>query len=169
MTGQPADTGVKCRFITVPRWAYLSLLLVVTGIGLLPIAIILRVLSRAESGRLPYHSSIAGRVRLWRGLSIGTFVAIPFLLVASIAAINGDQVVDGVLWGGLAAAILAALVLRYVVLQRFLPKGFVHPSRQMPGRWVELRRVHPSFAGAVNEMYAARNRAYALSQGLPES
>ena len=43
MTGQPAQAWRKFRFATVPRWAYVFLVLICTGIGLLPIFIIMAV------------------------------------------------------------------------------------------------------------------------------
>src|SRR5207245_6467641 len=53
MTGAPAEVWRKFRFRTVPGWAYAFLALLVTGIGLLPIFIIMAVVSRRASGPLP--------------------------------------------------------------------------------------------------------------------
>src|SRR5256885_14051120 len=53
LTGAPAETWHKFRFVTVPGWAYAFLVLLCTGIGLLPIFIILAVVSRRGAGDLP--------------------------------------------------------------------------------------------------------------------
>ena len=169
-TGQRADASVGFRFITIPGWAYASLLLVLTGIGLLVPFIIMRIVSRTASGRLPFHSSVARRIRIWRGVLIGTFVAIPLLLVGAIVALGGDTYFAALVWSLFLADVLGALALRYLVLPRLGPKGRVHRSTTPEGRWVELRAVHPAFAAAVAEMYASRLAAIhqpaPLAQGV---
>jgi hypothetical protein len=163
-TGQPADASVKFRFVTLPRWAYALLLLLCTGVGFLVIAIIMRLVSRTASGRLPYHSSVAGRIRAWRWTVVGLFVGIPVLLIAALASLQGDTTVAALVWLLFLADLLGTIAVRYLVLPRLGPNAFVHESPYAQGRWVELRRVHPTFAAAVAEMYAAR---WAASQQLP--
>jgi hypothetical protein len=169
-TGQRADASVGYRFITIPGWAYVSLLLVLTGIGLLVPFIIMRIVSRTASGRLPFHSSVARRIKTWRAVLIGTFVAIPLLLVGAVIALGGDTYFAAGVWSLLLADLLGTLALRYLVLPRLGPKGHVHRGTAREGRWVELRAVHPAFAAAVAEMYALRLAAIhqppPLSQGV---
>jgi len=158
-TGEPADASVKFRFVTLPPWGYALLLLLLTGIGLLLVSIIMRLVSRVESGRLPYRSSVARNLRIWRWAGIGAFVAIPLLLVAAVVALGGDGNIAALAWSLFLADLLGAIVIRYLVLPRLGPRGYVHDSPYPQGRWVELRRVHPAFAAAVADMYSSRRLA----------
>ena len=165
MTGRPADASVKFRFVTVPSWAYAFLLLALTGIGLLVPFIIMRIVSRTGSGRLPFQSLVARRIRTCRWALAGAFIAIPLLLVASLVALGGDTYVAALGWSLFLADLLGTLALRYIVLPRLGPSGYVHKSTYPGGRWIELRRVHPAFAAAVAEMYELRSAA--IQQPLP--
>jgi hypothetical protein len=158
-TGRPADASVKFRFVTLPKWGYLLLFLLCTGIGTLAVIIIMRVISRSERGRLPYLRPAANRIRLWRWIAVGTFVGIPVLLFAALLSLGGDTTVAALVWSAFLADLLAATVIQYVVIPRIGPNGYVHESAYPQGRWVELRRVHPAFAVAMAEMYEARTAA----------
>lgn len=155
-TGQPADASVKFRFATVPTWAYALLLLLLTGVGLLLILIITRLVSRTESGRLPYVRAAARRIRLWRWGLAATLLGIPVLLFAALLSLSLDTTIAALVWSAFLADLLGALCIHYLVLPRAGPDGYVHDSPYAQGRWVELRRVHPAFAAAVAEMYASR-------------
>jgi hypothetical protein len=168
-TGRPADASVKFRFITVPGWAYYFLLLALTGIGLLLPFIIMRLVSRVETGRLPYLSAVARRLRILRWALLVGFIAIPVLLVVALAAIGGDTTIAVLLWVLLLADLLGVIVVRYVVLPMQGPNGYVHDSPYPQGRWVELRRVHPDFAAALGEMYNARLTAAQLQPATPSA
>jgi hypothetical protein len=167
-TGQPADASVKFRFVTLPSWAYALYLLWLTGVGLLIVFIIMRLVSRVESGRLPYVRAAANRIRLWRWVRVATIAGIPVLLIAAIVSLGGDTTIAALVWSAFLADLVAAMVLPYAVLKRVSPNGYVHDSPYGNGRWVELRRVHPTFAAAVAEMYASRWAATQLpAQWLP--
>jgi hypothetical protein len=155
-TGQPADASVKFRFVTLPPWANALYLLLLTGVGLLIVFIIMRLVSRTESGRLPYVRAAANRIRLWRWLRVATIVGIPVLLIAAIVSLGGDTTIAALVWSAFLADLIAAMVIQYLVLRRLSPDGYVHDSAYGNGRWVELRRAHPAFAAAVAEMYASR-------------
>lgn len=158
-TGQRADASVKFRIVTLPRWGYLLLILLCTGIGTLPVIIIMRAVSRSEGGRLPYLRPAANRIRLWRWIAAGTFVGIPVLLFAALLSLGGDTTVAALVWSAFLADLLAAIVIQYLVIPQVGPNGYVHESGYPQGRWVELRRVHPAFAAAMADMYAARTAA----------
>jgi Kef-type K+ transport system membrane component KefB len=166
-TGLPADASVRFRFVTRPNWAYLLLLLVLTGIGLLVVGLIMRVVSRRESGRLPYVRSAAKRIRLCRGVAVVTAVGVPVLLVAAVISLGGDNTVAAMVWSALLVDVVAAIVITQLVLRRIGPNGYIHDSHLPQGRWVELRRVHPAFAAAVAEMYASRWAAVRPLQPAP--
>jgi hypothetical protein len=155
-TGRRADASVRYRFITVPGWAYAFLLLALTGIGLLVPFIIMRVVSRTASGRLPFNSPVARRIKIWRWVLVAAFVAIPVLLVGAVWSLGGDTYLAALAWSLLLADLLGTLAVRYLVLPTLGPKGHVHKSAFPHGRWVELRAVHPAFAAAVAEMYELR-------------
>jgi hypothetical protein len=169
-TGRPADASVKFRFVTAPRWAYVLLLLICTGVGFLVTFVIMRLVSRAESGRLPYVKAAANRIRLWRWSGVAAVVGIPVLLFAALFSLSGDTTIAALVWSAFLADLLGAITIQYLVLPIVGPSGYVHDSPYSQGRWVELRRVHPAFAAATAEMYAARWAAVqqpALWQQLP--
>jgi len=168
-TGRSADASVKFRFITVPGWAYAFLLLALTGIGLLVPFIIMRVVSRTASGRLPYQSSDAFTIKTWRWLLVGTFLAIPVLLIVALASLTGDTTIATLLWVLLLVDVLGTLAIRYLVSPRLGPHGYVHKSSYPEGRWVELRRVYPAFAAAVADMYNSRWLAVQPQPPPPQS
>ncbi|MDQ6919328.1 MAG: hypothetical protein M3Z98_08215 [Candidatus Dormibacteraeota bacterium] len=155
-TGQPADASVKFRFVTTPRWAYLMILLVCTGVGLVLASIIMRLVSRSATGRLPYVRAEANRIRLWRWVRVALFVGLPILLVAAVVALGWDTTVGAVILSVFVADLVATIVFPHAVLNRIGPNGYVHDSPYGNGRWIELRRVHPTFAAAVAEMYEWR-------------
>jgi hypothetical protein len=116
----------------------------------------MRLVSRAESGNLPYQRAVARRIRTWRWVLGGLFVGIPVLLVAALVSLSGDTTIAALVWILFLADLLGTLAVRYLVLPRLGPNGYVHESTHGQGRWVELRRAHPAFAAAVAEMYASR-------------
>ena len=79
MTGAQAETWRKFRFASTPGWAYLFLLLLCTGIGLLIIFILMYAVSRRASGYLPLTRASSQKVALatWIPLAliIGSVVA----------------------------------------------------------------------------------------------
>lgn len=170
-TGQPAEASVKFRFTTLPSWAKALYLLLLTGVGLLIVFIIMRLVSRIESGNLPYARAAANRIRLWRWVRVATIIGIPVLLIAAIVSLGGDTTIAALVWSAFLADLIAAIVFPYAVLNRLGPNGHVHDSPYGNGRWVELRRVHPTFAAAVAHMYASRWAAVQQpapwQQGLP--
>ena len=170
MTGRPAETWRKFRFATAPSWAYVFLVLVCTGIGLLPIFIIMAAVSRRASGHLPLTRSISRTIGLatWipAGLLIGTVVL--WIVAAIVAAGSSDQT-TGAIAAGLVilslVTLLAGGVGIYVIRPLVRPRGKV--MEQQPGqldKLVELRRLHPVFVAAVNQMHEARAAQYAALQ-----
>ena len=158
-TGRPADATVKFRFVTLPGWAYALLLLLLTGIGFLVVAVVMRLVSRTASGRLPYDAGSARRIKTWRWVTAGTIVAFLPLLILALISLSWDPTLAAAVWILMLADFLGAIGLWYIVLPRLGPRGTVLPSRHPQGNWVELRGVHPAFALAVAEMYRSRVEA----------
>lgn len=169
-TGAPAETWRKFRFATAPTWAYFFLILLCTGIGLLPIFILMAVVSRRAAGHLPLTKSSSRTIGLatWipGGLLIGT-VAL-WVLAAIVGSSSSDQTT-----GAIAALIvifsavtlLAGIIGLLVVRPLVRPRGKV--MEQLPGqpdKLVELSRLHPVFVAAVNQMHAAQASQYASMQ-----
>jgi len=163
MTGAPAETWQRFRFVTAPAWAYAFLILVCTGIGLLPIFILMAVVSRRASGYLPLTRASQRRVRRATWVCIDLFVLAVLLWIAAavIASIWSDNAVAST-FVGLAVfvgilSLLAAAIGWLLVRPMFGPGGAV---RARPAGYqdypVELRKVHPLFVQAVYAQHAAR-------------
>ncbi len=163
MTGAPAETWQRFRFVTAPAWAYAFLILVCTGIGLLPIFILMAVVSRRASGHLPLTRASQRRVKRATWVCIDLFVLAVLLWIAAavIASIWSDNAVAST-FVGLAVfvgilSLLAAAIGWLLVRPMFGPGGAV---RARPAGYqdypVELRKVHPLFVQAVYAQHAAR-------------
>jgi hypothetical protein len=171
MTGAPAETWQRFRFVTAPAWAYAFLILVCTGIGLLPIFILMAVVSRRASGHLPLTRMSQRRVRR------ATWICVDLLVLAVLLWVGAAFVAS--IWSGNSTAstiagisvflgflsILAAIIGWLLVRPRFGPGGQVlkRPTGYQD-YLVELRRVHPAFVAAVNQAHQARAAQYAAMQ-----
>ena len=160
MTGAPAETWQRFRFVTAPAWAYAFLILVVTGIGLLPIFILMTVVSRRASCYLPLTRASQRRVRLGTWLCVDLFIlAILLWIGAGVAASIWPDNSTASIFIGLAVftgilSILAAAAGWLLVRPRFGPGGRV--LDRPPGSQdylVELRRVHPAFVAAITQQH----------------
>ena len=162
MTGRPAETWRKFRFATPPDWAYALLALVVLGgIGIIAYAIVIASISRRASGYLP----LTKRSRLLLNLYMwGTAALFPVFLVLLIAGIvlagNTDDQALGFVAGTMIVTSVVLLVtfLVLVVLRRWIGPGakVMEPPIGYYDKPVELRRVHPTFVGAIHQMQATR-------------
>ena len=155
-TGRPSDAAVKFRFVTPPPWAYVLLLLLCTGVGFFVVAIIMRLVSRTTSGKLPYAAAEARWIRTWRLVTVGMMVGFLPLLITALTALSWDPTPAAAIWILILSDLLGAIALWYIVLPRLGLRGKVLPSHYPQGNWVELRLVHPAFAAAVAEMYGSR-------------
>lgn len=170
MSGAPAEVWRKFRFATVPGWAYAFLVLLCTGIGLIPVFIIMAIVSRRASGHLPLTRASQRKLRLITWLSFGLLpLMIVFWIVGAIVSSNLHDntwsTIAGILFFlGLFAFlgfVVCALVLRPLVG----PGARV--MEQQPGqldKLVELRRLHPAFVAAVTQIHALRSAQYAAIQ-----
>jgi hypothetical protein len=170
MTGAPAETWRKFRFATAPGWAYAFLILLVTGIGLLPVFILMAVVSRRASGHLPLTKASSRRLNLILWLVVALVVLTPVLwLTAAIFGSNtNDQTATSIAGFGFILGILTflAFIVAWLVVRPMVgPRGRV--LEQPPGYYdklVELRRVHPNFVAAVNQVHQARAAQYVAMQ-----
>jgi hypothetical protein len=168
MTGAPAETWRKFRFATPPAWAYVLLLLVCTGVGLLIIFVLMWAVSLRASGYLPLTRASRRKVTLATWIPIGLIV-LTFVLwiAAAILGLRSNDSTTSTIAGSLLIigllSFLAGLAGRLVITRIAGPRARV--MERLPGQYgqvVELRNVHPAFVMAVNQLYAAR-AAYAAS------
>jgi hypothetical protein len=170
MTGAPAEAWRKFRFATVPRWAYAFFALLCTGIGLLPVFIIMAIVSRRASGYLPLTRASRRKLDLVTWFSVGL---LPLMLVFWIAgAVVSSNLHDNT-WSTIAGVLFFLGLLSFlgfivcVVVLRPLVGPGAKVMEQVPGQFdklVELRRVHPAFVAAVTHVHQARAAQYALQQ-----
>jgi hypothetical protein len=174
MTGAPAETWRKFRFATAPGWAYVFLILLCTGIGLLPIFIIMAVVSRRASGYLPLTKASSRKLNLVLWSVVGLLVLTPLLWLTAAIFGSGtnDQTGSSVAGFGFVLGILtffAFIVAALVVRPLVGPRGKV--MEQQPGYYdklVELRKVHHNFVTAVNQVHQARATQYVSMQARPD-
>jgi hypothetical protein len=171
MTGAPAEVWRKFRFATVPGWAYAFFALLCTGIGLIPVFIIMAVVSRRASGYLPLTRASQRRLRLVTWLSFGLLpLMIVFWIVGAVVSANLHDntwsTIAGVLFFLGLFSFLGFIVCSLVLRPLVSPGANVMAQR--PGeldRLVELRRVHPAFVAAINQLHQARVAQSALPPG----
>ncbi len=166
MTGAPAEVWRKFRFRTVPGWAYAFLALLVTGIGLLPIFIIMAVVSRRASGHLPLTRASRQKLRLveWSIISLLPLMIVLFIGAAIVGSGSNSETASTI-----------TFILIVLATLSFLggPRGNV--MEQRPGyhdKLVELRNVHPAFVVEVNykhQQRAAQQAASYSPPGLPQT
>ena len=171
MTGAPAEVWRKFRFATVPRWAYAFFALLCTGIGFVPVfIIIMAIVSRRAGGYLPLTRGSQRRLRLVSLLSVGLLpLMFVFWIVGAVVSSNLHDntwsTIAGVLFF-LGLLSFLGFIVGVTVLRPLVGPG-AKVMEQVPGqfdRLVELRRVHPAFAAAVTQVHEARAAQYASQQ-----
>jgi hypothetical protein len=168
MTGAPAETMYKVSFKSVPGWTGASHALGLAGLPLLAPVLEEATMRRAR-GYLPVTRRSRQRLLF---VNWGVFSLIPLTMVvwlaAAILAGSGDD--QSPLFGtlvvtGLITA-MAGLIGVVSVLPHVGPGGNV--LARQPGQHeslVELRRVHPAFVAAVNQLHANRTAQVGLVDG----
>ncbi len=96
MSGAPGEIWRKFRFVSVPGWAFAFFALLCTGIGLLPIFIILAVVSRRATGYLPLTRGSRQHLLLatWLPFSLIPFAFALWIAAAIIGASSGSTSVQ---------------------------------------------------------------------------
>ena len=163
MSGLPAETWKRFKFVTPPGWAYSLLLMVCAGgLGFIAYAIATAAVAERASGYLPLTRSSSRTVTLAFWIPTGVLIAwvAAWVLTVVLAWTTTDPNVTNVAWisFGLGFLFLAAgLVGRLLIAPLIRPRGKVMPMT--PGqndRIVELRNVHPNFVRAVNQDQPSR-------------
>jgi hypothetical protein len=168
MSGRPAETWKRFKFVTAPAWAYSLLLLVCAGgLGFIAYAIAMAAVAERASGYLPLTRSSSRTVTLAFWVPTGLLIAwvATWALTAALAWSTTDPNVTTIAWicFGLGFFFLAAgFAGRLIIAPSLRPRGKV--MGMAPGqndRLVELRNVHPNFVAALNQVYQARAAQYA--------
>jgi hypothetical protein len=172
MSGRPAETWKRFKFVTSPAWAYSLLLLVCAGgLGFIAYAIATAAVAERASGYLPLTRSSSRTVTLAFWVPTGLLIAwvAAWVLTAALAWSTTDPNVTTIAWVcfGLGFFFLAAgFAGRLIIAPLLRPRGKV--MGMAPGqndRLVELRNVHPTFVAALNQVSQARAAQYA--RGAP--
>lgn len=161
ITGRPAETRRKFRFVTPPPWAYALLILTcLGGLGIVLFAIVFYAVSNRAAGFLPLTraSAQAAAILVWSPLVL--FVA--FVLCTGIAiALSGssDQSTSelaAIFFVFAVLALLGAIVMRMVAVPLALPRGKVQdPPAGYIDRIVEISNLNPAFVTSVHESQGA--------------
>ena len=172
MTGAPAETWRKFRFATPPAWAYVLLLLMCTGVGLLIIGVLIWAVSFRATGYLPLTRASRRKLLIvnWLPVALIALSVVLWVWALVVGFKSNDQtgtVAVGLLILGLLSGV-AGLAGRLVVRRLVGPQAKVMERR--PGQYdrlVELRHLHPAFVIAVNQLHAAHAVQYAIRQADP--
>jgi hypothetical protein len=159
MSGRPAETWRRFRFVTPPTWAYSLLLLICAGgLGFIAYAIASAAVAERASGYLPLTRSSSRTVTLAFWVPTGLLIAwiAAWVLTIVLAWTTTDPNVSTIAWVsfGLGFLFLASGLTGRLLVSPFIqPRGKVMPIA--PGqndRIVELRNVHPNFVSAVKQI-----------------
>ena len=167
MTGRPAETWRRFKFVTAPGWTYSLLVLILAGgLGLIVHAVVVRLVAQRASGYLPLTRASSKLAIVLRWAPASLFVAgIVSWVVWLVAASNNGQPAQSM---ALAFALLGVLLFLSAWTARLLVRPLVCPRARVmemaPGhndRIVELRNVHPAFVAAVQLSQQQRAQTYA--------
>jgi len=157
MTGAPAEMWRKFTFTNTPGWAFMF--------GALGAA----AFSSRASGYLPLTRQASKRITRLRWLFAALIpLAIVFWVVGGIVTPPGEDVTRATIAGVLILLGFASIFLGLlgILLARnyFGPGARIIERRGQPEPLVELRRVHPAFVAAVQQLQQARAAQFAATQ-----
>jgi len=148
-SGKPADGEVKFRFVTVPPWVVLFLL----G-GLIAVLPVWLMTQKTAKGSLPMAAAASRRLKRARIASLALILGSFVLFFIGLGGDPNSVFSQAVLWLAL-FSLLAGLVTRFVILPRLGVRGRVGEDKASGREWVQLTGVHPQFAAAASQIYAA--------------
>ena len=155
ISGVASGIQRNIRFRTVPGWTWALVLVgILLGVGWIPGIVVMLLVSKRASGPVSLTGAenraiIARQVVTW-----GFFAAAIFFLGLTFTFAPYRNVPTDVMFLIVLVALVAWIVCLFAVLPRIQPEAVVREVA--PGRiTVELRRVHPRFAEAVQQMCEA--------------
>ena len=151
VTGEPTSGRYAVRFSTTPRWVFLLIFL-----GVAPFIVGSLLTRRVASGSLPM-SARARRLLARNRIMEPVALLAAFLSVSAAALITSVWAPDAGAW--IVVAGLLAILVTCVPFGHWMRRHAVFGYVEEPtpwGRWVVLSNVNPTFASAVEAMYAQR-------------
>ncbi len=157
MTGVPAEMWRKFTFTNTPAWA-----LMFGAIGA-------AAFSRRVSGYLPLTRQASKRITTMRWVFAGVAAAaVLFWIAGGVVAPSGDDQTRSTIAGVL--FLLGSVVFLAGIIGIFVTRSYYGPSARIidrggqPQPLIELRRVHPAFVAAVQQLQQARAAQSAAAQ-----
>jgi len=165
MTGQPAETRRRFRFIRPPAWSSVFLLLMCVGIGFVVSGILIFLVAQKVSGVLPLTSRSDRRLSRMLQISIAVLAVVGVMWIMALVLSTTGNPLAQLMALLLVSFGLMAFLLGFTGLQVglqilrpvFGPTAMV--LARQPGQtqtWLELRNVHPAFVAAVEQSRAGR-------------
>jgi hypothetical protein len=151
LTGQSTPGRHSVRYSSAPRWT-IALLFA----GVLPYLVGSRLLTRTVTGSLPMCAAALRRFVVQRAATIVIVVIAPLLCLVAGGLIlgSGGAVGGSLLLAGFGLVVVGAIGCS--IWSGAIGIAGVVEDRPGWGRWVRLRGVNPTFAAAVQHMYAGR-------------
>ncbi|MBJ7596413.1 MAG: hypothetical protein JF886_16420, partial [Candidatus Dormibacteraeota bacterium] len=161
LTGEATSGLDQVRYRTTPRWVVLLIFF-----GFVPFLVAWLLTRRVASGVLPLSPGATRRLAVHYMVSLGVCVGIPVICLAAAWPVS-QLYTDAAGWLvgiGVFGTLIAVLV-SSIWYGRISVRGYVLEPGPW-GRWVQLDNVNPTFAAAVERMYALR-AAQLRSVGYP--
>lgn len=137
-TGVPETSRTEYTFVSVPRWTWVLLLF-----GILPFFIARSLAGVKVTGLVPLSHEATRRMRRTQFL-------LAALIVPGLALVVGAAVASAPTLAWIGAGLMLAGAVAWMIGWRMAWVG----GRQR-SEWMWLYRVHPSFARALGQQYAA--------------
>lgn len=164
MTGRRADVWRRFKFVTVPAWVYLLLVLFIfAGFGIIVHLVVRHALAQRARGYLPL-SRLASRVvtiAVWFPIGIVALAAVVLVVGVAAAANDSSSPIGGKLFLFSIVLLVGGLLVRQLFQSFLFPRAKVNAP--MPGygdRVLEMRHLHPNFVAAVRRRQLERSRGY---------
>jgi succinate dehydrogenase hydrophobic anchor subunit len=124
--------------------------------GVLPFIVGVALTRRTVTGTLPMNARALRRFVVQRVAAVVIVAGIPVLCFVAAAAVaqRSSEATGALVTAGFAAFVVGALVCSFWA--RAIGIGGIVEDRPGWGRWVRLGGVDPTFAAAVQRMYAGR-------------
>ncbi len=157
MTGAPAEMWRKFTFTNTPAWAFLF--------GAIGAA----AFSSRVSGYLPLTRQASKRITTIRWVFAGVAAAaVLFWIAGGVVLPSGDDqtrsTIAGVLFLLGFVAFIAGILGILLARSYYGPSARIIDRGRQPQPLIELRRVHPAFVAAVQQLQQARAAQFAAAQ-----
>ena len=155
ISGQSTDIRRTLRFRTAPGWTWALVLGgVLIGVGWIPGILVMLAASKRAVGPVSLTLAEKRSITIKQLITWGFFFATILALGLTFTLAPNPNAPTGLAFGVVLVTLFAWIVCLFAVIPRIRPQAVVREVA--PGRiTVELKRVHPRFADAVQQMYRA--------------